>query len=141
MNAKSVASDTDNTHLTDITFSPAKILRESTSIDDEQNNARQQTEVIKFRYTIQKGDFRRLDRDGVLKVYKINEPVNIPVRRLLGKWKDTHIGVTIFKLNEEWKVEGEEQVVHSKEALIAVAKRWLSKHKAYIYPKNLSIGG
>src|SRR3954453_3374930 len=129
MNPKLVASDTGNTHLIDIALSSGAIARESISIDGKQNHEQQQAEVIKFSYTIQKGDFERLNRDCVLKVYKINEPVDIPVRRLLGKWKDTHIGVTIFKLNEEWRIDGEEQVVYSKQPLMVVAKRWLSKYK------------
>lgn len=61
----------------------------------------------KFSYTIQHGDDKRLSRNGVLRVYNINEPVEIPVGELLGKWKKSHVGVTLVVLNQEWHIEGE----------------------------------
>lgn len=58
------------------------------------------------RYTIRQGDDRRL-RDGVLRVYNIKEPIDIPVGKLLGRWKMSHIGVTVFTSNDQWFIEGE----------------------------------
>lgn len=60
-----------------------------------------------FTYTIQPGDNKRLSGDGVLRVYNIKEPIDIPVRNLLGKWKKSHIGVSLIIINGQWCVEGE----------------------------------
>lgn len=57
---------------------------------------------LNFTYTIKPGDEKRLNRSGVLRVYDLNKPVNIPVVKLLGKWKKTHIGVTLVIANGIW---------------------------------------
>lgn len=59
------------------------------------------------KYTIVQGDDKRLNKDGVLRVYKMTEPIDIPVRRLLGNWKKSYIGVTLIVANGQWCVEGD----------------------------------
>ncbi len=90
-----------------------------------QSPATQKSITGKFAYTIQKGDDKRLSRDGVLKVYNINEPIDIPVGKLLGNWKKSHIGVTLVVLNNQWCVEGEvfEGRIYKRERGVLVALR------------------
>lgn len=75
-------------------------------IDISKNQAPKRSPGVKLTYTIQYRDGQRLKRDGVLRVYNINEPIEIPVTMLLGKWKKSHIGVTLTFENEEWHIEG-----------------------------------
>lgn len=70
-------------------------------------NTTQNPSPVKLRYTIQKGDDRRLNRDGGIRVYNLREPLDIPVKKLLGKWKNEHVGVTLMYMNEKWIIEGE----------------------------------
>ncbi len=60
---------------------------------------------IKLTYTIQKQDYNRLNKEGVLRIYNLSKPVDIPITLLLGKWKNTHIGVTMKCINEKWEIE------------------------------------
>lgn len=64
------------------------------------------SQSIKISYTIQESDHKRLNKQGNLRLYNYKDAIEIPVTTLLGKWKGTHIGITIFKLNEEWQIEG-----------------------------------
>ncbi len=70
-------------------------------------NTTQNPSPVKLQYTIQKGDDRRLNRDGGIRVYNLREPLDIPVKKLLGKWKNEHVGVTLVYMNEKWIIEGE----------------------------------
>jgi hypothetical protein len=78
-------------------------------------------------YTILEGDERRLGKDGVLKVYNINKQIDIPVRKLLGNWKKTHIGITLIIENGQWCVEGQpfEFRIPKEESTVLVALRSL----------------
>lgn len=60
-----------------------------------------------LQYTIQQGDDKRLSKDGVLRVYNMNEPIDIPVGKLLGRWKSSHIGITLIVSDNQWCIEGE----------------------------------
>lgn len=60
-----------------------------------------------LKYTIQKGDDRRLNKDGVLRVYNLSEPFDIPVKKVLGKWKQEYVGITLVLVNEKWHIEDE----------------------------------
>src|SRR4051794_7454141 len=71
-----------------------------------QNNATK-SDLANLQYTVQKGDERRLNKDGVLRVYNRQVPIDIPVTRLLGKWKKEHVGVTLIYKNFRWQIEGE----------------------------------
>lgn len=71
----------------------------------------------KYKYTIQKGDDKRLSRDGMLRVYHLKEPVDIPVRRLLGNWKKDHVGLTLVVVNDKWQIDGQ------------IIKHSIQKHK------------
>lgn len=75
-------------------------------IDIFKNQTVNESQRAKITYTIQRGDDKRLNRIGVLRVYNIKEPIDIPVRKLLGNWKNTHIGVTLIAINREWQIEG-----------------------------------
>lgn len=89
----------------------------------------------KILYTIRREDYRKLNRKGVLTVYNIKEPIEIPVTRLLGKWKKNHIGITVFKLNEEWQIEGEHgnHIINTQPSFIVILKRALVKYKGSLY--------
>ncbi len=79
------------------------------------------------KYTMQQGDEKRLSKNGVLKVYNIKEPIDIPVSKLLGNWKKSHIGVTLIVSNGQWCIEGGEfeQRIHKPERGVLVALRIL----------------
>jgi len=81
----------------------------------------------KLTYTIQKGDDKRLCREGVLRVYNIKEPIDIPIINLLGKWKNTHIGITLFVLNGQWYAGKEfvENLTYKQERGVLTALRLL----------------
>ncbi|WP_018615550.1 RNA polymerase sigma factor [Segetibacter koreensis] len=64
-------------------------------------------QTANLKYTIQKGDDKRLNKDGVLRVYNLSEPLDIPVRKVLGKWKKEQIGVTLVFVSGKWQIEGE----------------------------------
>src|SRR4051812_335746 len=66
----------------------------------------------KLVYTIRQGDNKRLTRDGLLRVYNLNQKIEIPVTKLLGRWKNTHVGVSIIIIGKEYQVELEHQVQH-----------------------------
>jgi RNA polymerase sigma-70 factor (ECF subfamily) len=61
---------------------------------------------INFLYTIQSGDQKRINKNGILRVYHLSEPIDIPVGRILGKWKKEHIGVTLVAINGKWCIKG-----------------------------------
>lgn len=61
----------------------------------------------KLNYTIHESDERRLTKDGILKVYNMNERIDIPVTKLLGKWNRSHIGIHLIVVDGQWRVEGE----------------------------------
>lgn len=61
---------------------------------------------INFTYTIQREDYRRIDKKGILRVYNLSEPIDIPVVRILGRWKKEHIGVTLIATNGKWCIKG-----------------------------------
>jgi len=63
-------------------------------------------------YTIRRGDNKRLTRDGLLRVYNLNQKIEIPVTRLLGRWKKTHVGLSIIITGKDYQVEGKQ--VHQK---------------------------
>lgn len=80
----------------------------------------------KYRYILQPGDNKRLSRDGVLRLYSINKAIDIPVRKLLGKWKAGHIGVALVVLDGQWCIEGElVEHMHKPERGVLVALRLL----------------
>lgn len=78
---------------------------------------------VKFTYTIKQGDAKRLSKGGVLRVYNHYEPINIPVEKLLGKWKNTHVGVTLICRGENWYVEGGavNHSINKEETIVQVA--------------------
>ena len=81
-----------------------------------------------FTYTVQQGDDKRVNKNGVLRVYDMNEPINIPVGNLLGKWKNSHIGVTLVVINEKWSVMGgAENVIFKQQPFILTAFQRLLK--------------
>ena len=65
----------------------------------------------KFTYTIKQGDDKKLNKNGVLTVYNMSEPVDIPIEKLLGKWSNTHIGITLIAVNQRWMVKGDMQTM------------------------------
>lgn len=69
-----------------------------------QNQEIHKNSGVQFTYVLKQGDDRRLDKNGVLRVYDMNEPINIPVEKLLGTWKNAHIGITLI-LNGRWLVK------------------------------------
>lgn len=73
-------------------------------------------------YTLQQGDDKRLNKDGVLRVYNSNEPIDIPVRRLLGNWKETHTGVTLIVADGQWCVEGNQVDIKPEPIVLAALK-------------------
>ncbi len=113
-------------------------MRECIFKDNNQNHIQNKSEFIKIRYTIKQGDQKRLNKRGVLKVYKVDQLIEIPVTSLLGKWKKTHVGVTVFKLNEEWQIEGRQVqlIINSQMPFIAIIKTLILKYKPlYIMEK------
>ena len=64
------------------------------------------TQRAEVSYTIQKGDDKRINRNGILRVYNINEPIDIPVRQILGKWSKNFIGVTLVFAGDKWDIKG-----------------------------------
>lgn len=64
------------------------------------------TPSLRSAYTLQEGDENRLNKNGVLRVYNLNEPLDIPVTDLLGKWRKQHVGVTLFLTNGKWCTGG-----------------------------------
>ena len=72
---------------------------------DKDTTSKKRTTNLK--YTIQKGDDKRLNKHGVLRVYNLSEPLDIPVRKVLGKWKKEQIGVTLVFVSGNWQIEGE----------------------------------
>lgn len=80
-------------------------------------------------YTILEGDDKRLTKNGVLKVYNINKQIDIPVRKLLGNWKKTHVGINLIVENGQWCVEGQpfEYSIPKHESAVLVALRSLLK--------------
>lgn len=99
-------SETKESNLTSVLLQTKSII-----IDINQKEATKKSERVILTYTIKKGDNRRLNRDGILRLYKLDRPIEIPVTKLLGKWKHTHIGVTLACIYEEWQIE-EGQVEH-----------------------------
>lgn len=97
--------------------------------------------AIKISYTLKPGDYKRISKKGILKVYHLNEPIEIPVIQILGKWKETHQGITISKLDKEWQVEGDHVRSEKKPSFVTKVKRGLSKYILYLYSKGLSIEG
>lgn len=75
-------------------------------IDMFDNRMEQERKKIKFTYTLKNGDDKRLNSEGVLQVYNISKPINIPVVKLLGKWEKTHVGITLIQINENWCIKG-----------------------------------
>ena len=88
-------------------------------------------EAITIKYTIKAGDDKRIDKNGVLKLYNINKPIEIPVVRLLGKWKRSHVGATLYRIDEEWKVEGSQiqPIVHEKKPSVSIVKRLMFRYR------------
>lgn len=76
-------------------------------IDIFRNQAAKISHKTKFTYTLKHGDDKRLNKEGVLRVYDLNKSVNIPVTELLGTWKDTHIGVTFVAGDNNWCLKGD----------------------------------
>ena len=78
-------------------------------------------------YTILEGDDKRLNKDGVLTVYNINKQIDIPVRKLLGNWKKSHVGITLIVENGQWCVEGQpfEYCIPRQESAVLVALKSL----------------
>jgi hypothetical protein len=81
--------------------------QKATVIDMFEHQEANKTQRVSLTYTIKHGDDKRMDKNGFIKVYDLNEEINIPVGRLLGKWKITHIGVTLVVINNKWRIEGE----------------------------------
>ena len=82
---------------------------------------------VKLSYTIKEGDNKRLKRDGVLRVYNMKEPIDIPVHKLLGKLRNTHVGTTLYYANNEWQVEGG-LVEHVTPPFKLQLWQWITKH-------------
>ena len=61
---------------------------------------------VNFSYTVQKEDYKRLDKKGMLRVYNLSKPVDIPLVGILGKWKKQHIGVTLVAIDGKWCIKG-----------------------------------
>ena len=90
------------------------------------------TNLTKIKYTLRPGDDKRLDKRGVLKVYNINTLIEIPVTGLLGQWKNTHVGTTIFKADDKWQIEGSDikPILIYKKASASIVKRLIFKYKS-----------
>lgn len=88
-----------------------------------ENDGENKNLVTRHVYTIKPGDNKRLTKDGVLKMYNIAEPVNIPVVALLGKWNKSHIGTTLVCINNMWAVKGGLIKIQKQENYISVALR------------------
>lgn len=71
-----------------------------------QNEITEKNQKVKLVYVLQEGDYKRLNRNGVLRVYNINEPIDIPVKGLLGKWRNDYIGVAFILINDSWHIGG-----------------------------------
>lgn len=68
-----------------------------------------ENERIRMCYTIKEGDNKRLNKKGILVVYNLNQAIEIPVIRLLGKFKKTHVGVTLYRQHGLWQIEAQEE--------------------------------
>lgn len=79
-----------------------------------------------YKYTIAPGDNQKLNKQGILRVYNLKESIDIPVRRLLGNWKPSHVGVTLIVANGQWCTEdGSEHRIEKAEKGVLVALRLL----------------
>lgn len=143
MEANSFVGISNASKITELELTSA--LKEQKNIIEYglQNQVRLKSAVIKIRYTIEPGDCKRLNKQGILKVYNIDEPIEIPVTALLGKWKNAHIGITIFKLNEEWQIEGRQSqcIFSEKKAFVSIVKRLIFKYKPINTLEKLLIKG
>lgn len=92
-------------------------------------NTTVKNECVKLKYTLQNGDDRRLNKEGVLRVYNMSEPLDIPVKQVLGRWKKEHIGVTLIFSNEQWHIEGEiiKHTIHTLPAVLPLGLKRLLK--------------
>ena len=68
---------------------------------------RSKNQGVELKYTLQKGDEKRLDKHGVLRLYNVSEALEIPVTQLLGKWTNDNVGVTLVFKHGNWQVTGE----------------------------------
>ena len=86
----------------------------------------------KLTYTLKLGDAKRLNKNGILRVYHVNEPIDIPVKKLLGKWKTTHVGATFIVKNGKWCVEGNsvKNISVQKSSVLVAFQRFLKLVKA-----------
>lgn len=71
-----------------------------------ENKSTNQSLSEDFTYVIKQGDQGKLNENGTLMVYNLSEPVDIPIEKLLGKWNNTHIGVTLAFSDNKWSVKG-----------------------------------
>ena len=80
-----------------------------------------------FTYILRQEDDKRLNINGVLRVYHMNEPIDIPVESLLGKWNNTHVGVTLISFNEKWSLKdgNENLIIRHQPLLQTVFQRFL----------------
>ncbi len=78
---------------------------ETIPVIDIDRNPDKKTKTVGLIYTLQQGDNKKLNRDGVLRLYYLDQPIEVPVTKLLGKWKRTHVGVTLSCLYENWQIE------------------------------------
>lgn len=95
---------------------PKKIISTSDFKDSEEkaiiinmfpSRMEKESGKIKFTYTLTSRDDKRLNSQGILTVYDLSKPINIPVVKLLGDWKKTHAGITLIRINENWCVKGQ----------------------------------
>lgn len=129
MKAILCAEISNKENFTENAFTQALLKDESIVIAIKQNRSQHKSQSIKLRYKITAGDCRRLNKDGVLKVYNMDQLVEIPVSRLLGKWKTTHIGITVFKTDDQWQVNQSqaECIINKKQSFIAIIKGLIIK--------------
>ena len=89
-------------------------------------------------YTFQQGDGQKLKKNGILRVYNINQPIEIPVTRLLGKWKESYVGVTVGVRGGEWVIEKQIGVIEmEKDNRLSAVKVGIAKQKKGIFKYKL----
>ena len=86
-------------------------------------------------YTFKQGDGQRLNKNGILTVYNFNEPIEIPVTGLLGKWKEGYVGLSVSIRDGKWVKDKETGVVEMKNnpkyatVKVEIPKRGILKYK------------
>lgn len=69
---------------------------------------------------------------GVLIVYNLDQPVEIPFKKLFGKWKKSYIGIALTFKNNAWEIDGEpvKTVIIYPSPFFTTVQRLILKYKS-----------